>query len=68
MYGNYPLMHGGSGGAVQCTPPPPYLKILDFPKLFVVDAPMKKKIQKSSFTTHRALLFWLGNIAHALEG
>ena len=28
-----------------------YLKILDFSKLFVADAPMRKKIQKFCFTT-----------------
>ena len=28
----------------------PYLKIPDFSQLFIVDAPMKKKIKKFSFT------------------
>ena len=37
-----PLLKKSSGN--------PYLKILDFSQIFIADAPMKKKIQKFSFT------------------
>ena len=34
----------------------PYLKILDLTKLFIADAPMKKKIIKFSFTPSQCIL------------
>ena len=61
----------GGGGAVRLppvvfcpllkkSPGNAYLKILNFSKLFIADAPMKKKIPKFSFTlVQRTKVFYL---------
>ena len=67
----------GGGGAVRPPPPldiwfllkislgNPYQKILDLPKLFAVDAPIKKKIKKIVILPRRAL--WNMGLKTGLE-